>query len=271
MFAQEPPPDFDVPGRREPGERPKLVAEVGLVEVACATGKVAPVDQSGGVDRRSPPRATRPKERAGWLFWAIKPRDAFPTPHGVCPCANVARWGTPIEFKRLARVELSSVAEIDRTERIDLIYEQRGTELQERRGNWNSLAWDSHGHGEHSVEAQRHALERYVDAGGITLGAFSNGRLVGIGVIVPHLRPEIAQLAFLHVSEAFRATGIGRRLSDELDLIARDAGDTEIVVSATPSENTVRFYISRGYELMAQALPELYELEPEDVHMRKAL
>ena len=44
MFAQEPPPDFDGPGRREPGERPELVAEVGLVEVACATGEVAPVE-----------------------------------------------------------------------------------------------------------------------------------------------------------------------------------------------------------------------------------
>ena len=179
--------------------------------------------------------------------------------------------GTLIEFRRLARAELSSVAEIDRTERIDLIYEQRGTELEERRGNWSSPAWDPHGHGEHSVAAQRHALEQYVDAGGIALGAFSDGRLVGIGVVVPHLRPEIAQLAFLHVSQAFRALGIGRRLSDELDRIARHAGDTEIVVSATPSENTVRFYLSRGYELMARALPELYELEPEDVHMRKAL
>lgn len=179
---------------------------------------------------------------------------------------NGGEVGTPVEFRRLARVELSRVADIDRTERIDLIYEQRGTELEERRGNWSSPAWD-----EHSVEAHRHALEDYVDAGGIALGAFSKGRLVGIGVVVPHLRPEIAQLAFLHVSEAFRATGIGRRLSDELDLIARDAGDTEIVVSATPSENTVRFYMSRGYELMAQALPELNELEPEDVHMRKAL
>ena len=179
---------------------------------------------------------------------------------------NGGEVGTPVEFRRLARVELSRVADIDRTERIDLIYEQRGTELEERRGNWSSPAWD-----EHSVEAHRHALEDYVDAGGIALGAFSKGKLVGIGVVVPHLRPEIAQLAFLHVSEAFRATGIGRRLSDELDLIARDAGDTEIVVSATPSENTVRFYMSRGYELMAQALPELYELEPEDVHMRKAL
>ena len=184
---------------------------------------------------------------------------------------NGGEVGTPVEFRWLARVELSRVADIDRTERIDLIYEQRGTELEERRGNWSSPAWDPHGHGEHSVEAQRHALEHYVDTGGIALGAFSKGRLVGIGVVVPHLRPGIAQLAFLHVSEAFRATGIGRRLSDELDLIARDAGDTEIVVSATPSENTVRFYLNRGYELMARPLPELYELEPEDVHMKKVI
>ena len=100
--------------------------------------------------------------------------------------------GTPIEFKRLARVELSSVAEIDRTERIDLIYEQRGIELEERRGNWSSAAWDPHGHGEHSVAAQRHALEHYVDTGGIALGALSREQLVGIGVVLPHLRPEIA-------------------------------------------------------------------------------
>jgi GNAT superfamily N-acetyltransferase len=166
---------------------------------------------------------------------------------------------------------LSRVAEIDRTERIGLIYEQHGTELVERRGNWNSPAWDPDGHGEHSVQAQRHALEHYVDAGGVAIGAFSDGRLVGIGVVVPNLRPEIAQLAFLHVSEAFRSAGIGRRLSDELDLIASDAGDTEIIVSATPSENTVRFYMGRGYVPMAQPLPELYELEPEDVHMSKAL
>jgi len=29
--------------------------------------------------------------------------------------------------------------------------------------------------------------------------------------------------------------------------------------------------VSRGYELMAQALPELYEREPEDVPLKKAL
>jgi hypothetical protein len=56
----------------------------------------------------------------------------------VCEGGEVA---TPIEFRRLARAELTRVAEIDRTERIDVIYEQHGTELVERRGNWSSPAW----------------------------------------------------------------------------------------------------------------------------------
>ena len=177
----------------------------------------------------------------------------------------------PVEIRRLARTELGRVAEIDRTERIDVIYEQRGTELVERPGNWSASAWDPDGHGEHSVEAQRCALEHYVDAGGIALGAVSGGRLVGIAVVVPHVRPAIAQLAFLHISAAFRAAGIGSRLCDDLELIASGAGDSEMVVSATPSDNTIRFYIGRGYALMAQPLSELFELEPEDVHMSKGL
>ena len=44
-----------------------------------------------------------------------------------------------------------------------------------------------------------------------------------------------------------------------------------MVVSATPSLNTVRFYLHRGFEPTAEPLPELYELEPEDVHLRKVL
>jgi GNAT superfamily N-acetyltransferase len=171
----------------------------------------------------------------------------------------------------LDRTELSRVGEIDRTERIDLLYDQRGTQLVARHGDWSASAWDPDGHGEHSVEVRVHALEHYVDAGGMAFGAFADERLVGVGVVVPHLRPGIAQLAFLHVSAAWRATGIGSRLSEQLEQIARSGGDSDMVVSATPSENTVRFYRGRGFQPMAEPLAELFELEPEDVHMRKAL
>jgi len=44
-----------------------------------------------------------------------------------------------------------------------------------------------------------------------------------------------------------------------------------VVVSATPSLNTVRFYQRRGYEPMAEPFAELLVREPEDIHMQKSL
>jgi len=176
-----------------------------------------------------------------------------------------------VEFRRLGRTELSRVVEVDRRERIDVLYDQHGSQLVARHGSWSASAWDPEGHGEHSVEAQVNTLEHYVDNGGIALGAFASGRLVGIGVVVPHRRPRIAQLAFLHVSAPLRATGIGSCLSEQLEQITRSAGDSDMVVSATPSENTVRFYLGRGFQPMAEPLAELFELEPDDVHMHKVL
>ncbi len=140
----------------------------------------------------------------------------------------------------MGRTELSRVAEIDRTERINVPYDQHGSQLVARHGNWSASAWAPERHGEHSVEGQVHTLQHYVDNGGVALGALASGRLVGIGVVVPHLRHGIAQLAFLHVTAPWRAMGIGSRLSEQLEQIARTAGDSEMLVSATPSENTVR-------------------------------
>ena len=176
-----------------------------------------------------------------------------------------------VDIRRLERSELDRVGEIDRTEHIDVLYAQHGTQLVEQLGDWSSPAWDPDGDGEHSVERQRQALDRYAAAGGIALGGFARGRLVAIGVVVPHLRTEIAQLAYLHVSAPFRATGVGTRLSEGLDVIARDVGDSQMVVSATPSQHTVRFYLARGFRVMADPLPELVALEPDDVHMGKEL
>jgi GNAT superfamily N-acetyltransferase len=176
-----------------------------------------------------------------------------------------------IAYRPLAAADLARIGEIDRTERIQTVYVQHGSRLEERVGDWSAPAWSSEGEGEHSVAHQRAECERHVAAGGIALGAFAEGRLVAIGVVTPHIRPGIAQLAFLHVSNAHRGRGIGGHLSDELERLAREQGDTRVVVSATRSLNTVRFYLRRGFEPMSEPLPELHELEPEDVHMQKEL
>jgi len=176
-----------------------------------------------------------------------------------------------IAYRRLAKDELVRVGEIDRTEHIERLYVQRGAELVERVGDFSSPPWSTHGDGEHSIAHQHAECERHVANGAIALGAFAGERLVGIGLVTPHVRPGVAQLAFLHVSNGSRGRGIGARLTDELERLAREAGDTEIVVSATPSANTVRFYLGRGYAPTPDPLPELLALEPEDVHMRKQL
>jgi GNAT superfamily N-acetyltransferase len=176
-----------------------------------------------------------------------------------------------IRYRRLAPGELARVEEIDRTERIDAGYVQRGDRLEEIAVDWSAPPWLREGDGEHSIAHQVAFCERHVRAGGIPLGAFDGDRLVGIGLVTPHVRPGIAQLAFLHVSDGCRGRGVGTRLAEELEDLARAAGDAVMVVSATPSRNTVRFYVGLGYEPTAEPLPELLELEPEDVHLRKAL
>ncbi len=176
-----------------------------------------------------------------------------------------------VELRSLTPDELERVGEIDRTERIEVTYEQHGTELVARHLPSHAPRWGPDGEGDHSVGAQRRALRRYADAGGIALGAFDRERLVGIGVLVPSLRPSIAQLAFLHVTHGLRDCGIGTRLAEELESLARRRGATEVVVTATPSAHTVRFYLGRGYRPMDEPLPELFELEPDDIHLRKPL
>jgi ribosomal protein S18 acetylase RimI-like enzyme len=177
-----------------------------------------------------------------------------------------------VAYRRLDPGDLERLGDIDRTEQIGTLLVQHGRELEERTGgDWSAPPWFSEGTSDHSVAHQIAECERHLAAGGIALGAFAGERLVGIGIVTPHIRPGIAQLAYLHVSNGFRGRGVGRSLSDSLEQLAREGGDTAIVVSATPSLNTVRFYRRRGFEPMADPLPELYDLEPEDIHLEKAL
>jgi ribosomal protein S18 acetylase RimI-like enzyme len=178
-----------------------------------------------------------------------------------------------IVYRSMTPPELSRLGEIDRTERIEGIYLQRGTELEESAQTFDVPPWftEEDSDSNHALRHQRAFCERHLAAGGQASGAFDGQRLVGIGIVMPHIRPGIAQLAYLHVSNGYRGQGIGRRLAEEMERIARAAGDTEIVVSATPSLNTVRFYRGLGFAPTAEPLPELYELEPEDVHLSKQL
>lgn len=178
---------------------------------------------------------------------------------------------TLVTYRPMQPVELSRLGEIDRTERIDSIYTQNGEVLVESAQPFDVPPWSPTGSHPHSVPDQIGFCQWHVSRGASIFGAFAGERLVGIGLVTPHIRPGVAQLSFLHVSHGFRGRGVGRRLVAELERAARAAGDVQMVVSATPTVRTVRFYMGCGYAPMADPLPELFEEEPEDVHLSKML
>src|SRR4029077_4624767 len=122
-----------------------------------------------------------------------------------------------IAYRRLDAADLDRIGEIDRTERIETLYVQHGARLEQRAGDWNSPPWSREGEGEHSVAYQRAEGERYLAAGALGLCALAGERLIGIGLVTPHVRPRVAQLAFLHVTHGHRRRGIGGHLALELE------------------------------------------------------
>jgi hypothetical protein len=71
----------------------------------------------------------------------------------------------PITYRQLVVADLARIGEIDRTERIDTLYVQRGAQLEKRAGDWSAPPWSLEGEGEHSVAHQRAECERYLAAG----------------------------------------------------------------------------------------------------------
>ncbi|HEU0297541.1 MAG TPA: GNAT family N-acetyltransferase [Anaerolineales bacterium] len=101
-------------------------------------------------------------------------------------------------------------------------------------------------------------------------GAFENNMLVGVAILESKFigaRSDMLQLKFLHVSRDYRKHGLGSALFQMAVERARSLGAKKLYISATPSENTVNTYIRIGCVLAAETDPELFDLEPEDIHL----
>lgn len=170
-----------------------------------------------------------------------------------------------MKIRELVRDEVPALWSIDRSELIEAMYRVDAGELVLRRERHDVRGWPP-------GEAARYEplLLHCFDHGGSFLGAFEGETLVGAAVLdsrfIGRGRDRL-QLKFLHVSRAHRGSGLGRTLFERAVAIARQRGAGGLYVSATPSENTVRFYLRRGCRLAGELDPELFALEPEDVHL----
>ncbi len=175
-----------------------------------------------------------------------------------------------IIFRELAQNEVHRIRDIDRTERVRIGYRVEEDRLIRMDVVWDSSPWREEGD-EHSIPSMIRGLEEVLSHEGTLLGAFDGNRLVGIAAFRPRLTRTMVQLAFLHVSNGYRKKGIASRLFDQVEELAHQVGVRQLYVSATPSESAVGFYTSQGCVWTPSPHPELFELEPEDIHMIKQL
>ena len=173
----------------------------------------------------------------------------------------------PIRINRMNPDELHRISELDRSEHVTLAYEMKDGALTQIKVDWDVPAWFIDGDGDHSLAEQVEFCRSHLDHGGLMLGAFEDDLLVGAALVRPRLRDDMAQLAFLHVSQGYRRQGIAGRLMQKACDIAREAGSRRMYVSSAPSSSAVDFYLSQGCRPAEGVDPELYALEPEDIHL----
>jgi len=174
-----------------------------------------------------------------------------------------------LKIRNLSRAEIPYIWQIDRSEVIDKIYYLREGELVLEPEHYEMNGWPP---GE--PEQYTPIFMNCFDHGGHFWGAFAGDLLIGVSVLNNHFiggRQDTLQMRFLHVSKNFRKQGLGKRL---FLLAAQQAVEMEakkLYVSATPSMNTVNFYLRLGCVLATEINQELFELEPEDIHLEYVL
>ncbi len=127
------------------------------------------------------------------------------------------------------------------------------------------------GSGGHTLQSQINKWRPVVEGGGTLLAAFDGEELAGICIVVAELEPQMAWLAYMHVSRLYRRRGVGGLLWDEAERIARESGATSMYVSAIPSGPAIDFYTGHGCQPVEKPHPELFADEPEDIHLIKRL
>jgi ribosomal protein S18 acetylase RimI-like enzyme len=174
-----------------------------------------------------------------------------------------------MEYRIVSREEINQLHELDRTETIDRVYHVREGKLCLKEEHWDVGEW--------SVEEKQRriaGLQAGYDAGDTLFGAFDGPTLVGLSVLddcTLSQVPDRYNLAGLWVSAPYRGRGVGRRLVELVMDRARAMGAKTLYVSATSTENTVRFYRSIGFRLADPIDQELFREEPSDIHMEMPL
>lgn len=114
-------------------------------------------------------------------------------------------------------------------------------------------------------------LKQLFAQGSIFIGAFdASEKLVGVSVVSNQVIADYPQAKLLHyfyVDANKQGQGIGSKLMQAAKESAKQLGANQLYISATPSRRTVDFYIKHGAQPLSAPDQQLWQLEPEDIHL----
>ena len=109
------------------------------------------------------------------------------------------------------------------------------------------------------------------EQGALFIGAFdASEKLVGVSVVSNQLiadYPHAKLLHYFYVDADHQGQGIGAKLMQAAKESAKQLGADQLYISATPSRRTVDFYMKHGVQPLSAPDQQLWQLEPEDIHL----
>jgi predicted N-acetyltransferase YhbS len=171
-----------------------------------------------------------------------------------------------LRIRALRRTEIEKVRNIDRREIVEEIYYLEDEQLTLKNEFHNIKGWNP----SELEKCIEHLYDVY-DRNGTLLGAFDGNKLIAVSALESKFigkKRDQLQLYFLHVDTHYRRMGIGEKLLGKAMVKAKKLGAKKLYISATPSKNTIDFYIHMGCKLASEVNPKLYKLEPRDIHLQ---
>lgn len=170
-----------------------------------------------------------------------------------------------MRIRDIKREEIKEIRELDRSEIVEQIFYYRNGKLVLEDEYYDVKNWN--------LEELEHIIRDLYDLydqGGIFYGAFISHKLIGIIALETKFigsNNDQLQVVFLHVEHNYRDKGLGTNLMNLVIKRARNMGAKKLYISATPSKHTIDFYLGLGCKLASEINPELFKLEPEDIHL----
>lgn len=170
-----------------------------------------------------------------------------------------------IEIRLLESSELDKIYQINRSEESEHRYCYIDGELNVLDEPLTITAdakfWDNH------FEEWKRALESGAEA----FGAFDDETLSGIVILDPNLAPGTERILALYVDLNHRLSGIAKSLYLKAQDAAKSRDSHTLYVCATPTDSSINFYLSQGFEPTSDPHQKLLEQHPNDIHMTKRL